>query len=124
MVEAGSQPARSTAVSWSACLSPRRSGRVRNLYPRTQEEVLDRDLEGGGVLMCQPMGTKCASHDAGLRPAYPGGRVGSLNAACYTLTTGASGPRTQVAAWARIHRQPMRDGGRCHSVFLHRPVIE
>ncbi len=57
---------------------------------------MDRDLEGDGVLMCQPMGATCASHDAGRRPAHPGGRVGSLNAA--RPPTGAGGPRTQVAA--------------------------
>ncbi len=78
---------------------------------------MDRDLEGDGVLMCQPMGATYASHDAGRRPAYPGGRVGSLNTARYTLTTWVGGQRTHVAAWARIHRQQMRDGGRCHSVF-------
>jgi len=65
---------------------------------------VDRDLEGDGVLMCQPMGATCASHDAGQRPAHPGGYVGSLNAARYTPPTGARGPRTQVAAWGRSTR--------------------
>jgi len=64
---------------------------------------VDRDLEGDGVLMCQPMGATCASHDAGQRPAHPGGYVGSLNAARYTPPTGAGGPRTQVAAWGSLN---------------------
>jgi len=69
---------------------------------------VDRDLEGDGVLMCQPMGATCASHDAGQRPAHPGGCVGSLNAARYTPPTEAGGPRTQVAAWGRSTRPATR----------------
>ncbi len=93
---------------------------------------MDRDLEGDGVLMCQPMGATCASHDAGQRPAHPGSRVGSLNAARYTPPyrsrrpahpggcvgslnaarctppTGVGGPRTQVAAWGRSTRPAAR----------------
>jgi len=69
---------------------------------------VDRDLEGDGVLMCQPMGATCASHDAGQRPAHPGGYVGLLNAARYTPPTGAGGPRTQVAAWGCSTRPATR----------------
>ncbi len=44
----------------------------------------------------------------GQRPAHPGSRVGSLNAARYTPPTEAGGPRTQVAAWGRSTRPATR----------------